>query len=276
MSVLSTAAQKQVEDTLVKDDVLSKEQLADLKSKAEKENTPFLSYLTTSGLVPDETLTKTIAHVTKVPYVNLSAARIPTEVLDLLPQDVAERYMAVPLGEMQNRLVVAMLDADNVQAVDFLSNKIGRPLKVYAASESGIRNILHQYQANISKQVVGEISSIGTPTTAEIESAAASARTTAGTSVTTDAKNIKTIVQDSPISKALSTILEYAAKNGASDVHIEPLQEDLKIRCRIDGVLREIMQLPKSTEPPLVSRIKILSNLKIDEHRIPQDGEFQY
>jgi type IV pilus assembly protein PilB len=271
MSVLSTAAQKQVEDTLVKDGVLSKEQLAELKKKAEKESTPLLSFLTTGGFVPDETLTKTIAHVTKVPYVNLSTAKINQEVLGLLSQEIAERYMAVPLGEMQNRLVVAMLDADNVQAVDFLSNKIGRPLKVYAASESGIRNVLHQYQANISDQVVSDISSIGTPAPEpESESRAErSARVTAENS-----KNFKTIVQDSPISKALSTILEYAAKNGASDVHIEPLQDSLKIRCRIDGILREILRLPKSTEPPLVSRIKILANLKIDEHRIPQDGEF--
>lgn len=272
MSVLSTAAQKQVEDTLVKDGVLTKEQLADLKDKAEKESTPLLSFLTTSGLVPDEALTKTIAHVTKVPYVNLSTARIAQDVLDLLPQEVAERYMAVPLGEMQNRLVVAMLDADNVQAVDFLSNKIGRPLKVYAASESGIRNVLHQYQASISQQVSGDIDSLGAAAAQEAEAAAAQA---GKSKVTTEKnQNFKTIVQDSPISKALSTILEYAAKNGASDVHIEPLQEALKIRCRIDGILREILRLPKSTEPPLVSRIKILANLKIDEHRIPQDGEF--
>jgi type IV pilus assembly protein PilB len=201
----------------------------------------------------------------------LSVARIGQEVLDLLPQEVAERYMAVPLGEMQNRLVVAMLDADNVQAVDFLSNKIGRPLKVYAASESGIRNVLHQYQANISEQVVGEISSIGVPPPESDRSG----RKKSDSKVTTEnSKNFRTIVQDSPISKALSTILEYAAKNGASDVHIEPNQDILKIRCRIDGILREILRLPKSTEPPLVSRIKILANLKIDEHRIPQDGEF--
>lgn len=267
MSVLSTAAQKQVEDSLVKDGVLSKEQLADLKSKAEKESTPFLSYLTTSGLVPDETLTKTVAQVTKVPYVNLNGSHIPVKVLDLLPQDVAERYMAVPLGEMQNRLVVAMLDADNIQAVDFLSNKIGRPLKVYAASESGIRNVLHQYQSNISNQSLGDIGAIGAPGADEQAQGATP-------NITTDGKSIKTIVQDSPISKALSTILEYAAKNGASDVHIEPLPDALKIRCRIDGILREILRLPKSTEPPLVSRIKILANLKIDEHRVPQDGEF--
>jgi type IV pilus assembly protein PilB len=267
MSVLSTAAQKQVEDVLVADGALTTEQLATLKAKATKENAPLLSLLVGAGKVDDEALTKAIAQATKVPYVNLSASRIDPSVLKLLPQEIAERYMAVPLGEMQSRLVVAMLDADNVQAVDFLSNKIGRPLKVYAASESGIRQVLRQYQANISDTVVGEIGNMGMPATELAPD------TTSAIGDTGD-KNIKTIVQDSPISKALSTILEYAAKNGASDVHIEPLQNALKIRCRIDGILREILRLPKSTEPPLVSRIKILSNLKIDEHRIPQDGEF--
>jgi type IV pilus assembly protein PilB len=269
MSVLSTAVQKQVEDSLVSEGALTAEQLTALKDKAAKESAPLLSLLTSAGKVSDEALTKAIARATKVPYVNLSAARIDSSVLKLLPQEVAERYMAVPLGEMQNRLVVAMLDADNVQAVDFLSNKIGRPLKVYAASESGIRQVLRQYQANISDAVVGQIGSM-TPSAAELAQEAAGGNAAAGAA----GKNIKTIVQDSPISKALSTILEYAAKNGASDVHIEPLQNALKIRCRIDGILREILRLPKSTEPPLVSRIKILSNLKIDEHRIPQDGEF--
>ncbi|MBX6333752.1 type II/IV secretion system protein [Candidatus Saccharibacteria bacterium] len=263
MSVLSADAQKQVEDILVADGVLSAEQLAYLKEKANREGTPLLSLLVNSGKVDEEALTKAIAQVNKVPYVNLSNAHIDPNVLKLLPQEVASRYMAVPLGEMQNRLVVAMLDAGNVQAVDFLSNKIGRPLKVYAASEAGIRHVLRQYQADISDAVVGEIGNMAgiAPNEAVPE--------TAGTT-----KTIKTIVQDSPISKALSTILEYAAKNGASDVHIEPLQNALKIRCRIDGLLREILRLPKSTEPPLVSRIKILANLKIDEHRIPQDGEF--
>jgi type IV pilus assembly protein PilB len=267
MSVLSTAAQQQVEDTLVKDGVLTADKLKELKEKAEQEKTPFLSFLMTAGAVPDETLVKTIAHVTKVPYVNLSNAHIDAEVLELLPQEVAERYMAVPLGEMQNRLVVAMLDADNVQAVDFLSNKIGRPLKVYAASESGIRNVLRQYQGDMKQ--MAEIGDVGMPTMAQDQ-----AQKKEDAKVVAETKNFKTIVQDSPISKALSTILEYAAKNGASDVHIEPMTDSLKIRCRIDGILREVLRLPKSTEPPLISRIKILANLKIDEHRIPQDGEF--
>src|SRR5665213_3323529 len=87
-------------------------------------------------------------------------------------------------------------------------------------------------------------------------------------------KAIQDLVEDSPISKALSAILEFAARNRASDVHIEPLEKEVKVRCRVDGVLREIMRLPKNTEPALISRVKILSNLKIDEHRTPQDGGF--
>ena len=154
----------------------------------------------------------------------------------------------------------------------FLSNKIGRPLKVYAASEEGIRQVLKQYQGQISKDVVGAISAMGDQVAKDID--AGSAPESQNPKLKTDEKNIKTIVQDSPISKALSAILEFAANSRASDVHIEPLEEGLKIRCRIDGVLREIMKLPKSTEAPLVSRIKILSNLKIDEHRTPQDGQF--
>jgi type IV pilus assembly protein PilB len=167
---------------------------------------------------------------------------------------------------MQHRLIVAMLDADNVQAVDFLSNKIGRPLKVYAASEQGIRNVLKQYKIKLDDQGVDEFSD-GTGTESKNKDKS-------GKILAKEKDDIVASVQDSPISKAITTILDYAATNRASDIHVEPTEKELKIRCRIDGVLREIMKLPKSIEPAFVSRIKILANLKIDEHRIPQDGEF--
>jgi len=174
----------------------------------------------------------------------------------LLPKDISERFMAVPLGEVQNRLAVAMLDANNVQAVDYLSNKIARPLKVYMASEESIRHILEQYHTDLAEGVSDAVNLAKNEERVAQQSEAL------------------TITQDSPISRALSTILEYAVRARASDIHIEPLETALKIRCRVDGVLREIMKLPKSIEPALISRIKILSNLKIDEHRIPQDGQF--
>lgn len=263
MSVLLADTQKQVEDLLVQNGLISKDILGELRTKSSTSSEPLFSILISEGHISNEDLTKTIAQVTRVPYVNLANARVNPKVLALLPQEIAERYMAVPLGEMQNRLVVAMLDADNVQAVDFLSNRIGRPLKVFLASQEGIENVLKQYTLDVGKDVAEALNATGDAETVRI----------AGDQIAND-KNIQTIVQDSPISKALSAILEYAAKNRASDIHIEPLEKELKIRCRIDGVLREIMKLPKSTEPPLVSRIKILSNLKIDEHRIPQDGQF--
>lgn len=263
MSVLSIEIQKQVEKQLVASNLITETKLKEIHAKATKDHTPLFSLLVSEGHISNEILAKTIANVTNVPYVNLSNARVDSNVLALLPHDVAERYMAVPLGEMQHRLVVAMLDADNVQAVDFLSNKIGRPLKVYAASEEGIRRVLKQYKAKLGKEVADVIEQ---QNEAEASQEAQEAKTAE--------QNITEVVQDSPISKALSAILEYAAVNRASDIHIEPLENEIKIRVRIDGVLREIMRLPKSTEAPLVSRIKILASLKIDEHRIPQDGQF--
>ena len=263
MSVLSEDIQKQVEQALISKNLLDADLAKRLRQKATDQSTPFLQLLVVEGGISNEVLTKTIANVTNVPYVNLSNAKVDASVLALLPQDIAELYMTVPLGEMQHRLVVAMLDADNIQAVDFLSNKIGRPLKVYAASEEGIRRVLSQYESKIDQNVANAFKKPDENIETESSKEAAIAQ-----------NNIESVVADSPISKALSAILEYAANNRASDIHIEPLAEEIKIRARIDGVLREIMRLPKSTEAPLVSRIKILASLKIDEHRIPQDGQF--
>jgi type IV pilus assembly protein PilB len=267
MSLLSVAVQKQVEDKLVNKGLITQKQLDDANAQSKSKNMPLFSMLVGSGMLSQEQLTQATAEVTKVPYVNLLNAKIDARILSLIPRETAERFMAVPLGEMQHKLVVAMLDADNVQAIDFLSNKIGRPLKVYAASEAGIRNVLKQYSSTIEQQVSGVMEQAA-GAVAEFQVAQEQENNK------NDKKpNIKTIVQDSPISKALSAILDHAATSRASDIHIEPLEKELKVRCRIDGVLQEIMKLPKNTEPALVSRIKILSNLKIDEHRIPQDGQ---
>ena len=255
MALLTAEIQDKLTHLLVEEGLLAQATISEAQAESTKSNQPLLSVLLQKGLVDDELLTHAIAQVSGVPYVNLRSSMIDEKILQLLPEDIAERFMAVPLAEVQNRLAVAMIDANNVQAVDYLANRIQRPLKVFMASEAGVRHVLDQYKTDLSS--VDE---------AAVESEEAEA--------TTAQKNIKTIVQDSPISRALSTILEYAVKTKASDIHIEPMEKVLKIRCRVDGVLREIMQLPKSIEPALVSRIKILSNLKIDEHRTPQDGQF--
>jgi type IV pilus assembly protein PilB len=255
MALLTSDLQEKLMNLLTEEGLVDEKVLRQAQDDAAKTNKPLLAILTEEGIVNDELLAHAIAQVSGVPYVNLSNTIVDQDVLALLPEDIAERFMAVPLAEVQNRLAVAMIDANNVQAVDYLANRIQRPLKVFMASESGVRHVLDQYRTDLS--------SVDVAAQASQEEARAN-----------NESDIKTIVQDSPISRALSTILEYAVKARASDIHIEPLEKSLKIRCRIDGVLREIMQLPKSIEPALVSRIKILSNLKIDEHRIPQDGQF--
>lgn len=261
MSILTDENQKKLEALLVSEKLIRPSELVKHRKEAQAANKPLFGLLVERKIISNEELTRCIAQVSGVPYVDLTDAQIESLVLDLLPRDAAERFMAVPLGEVQNRLAVAMLDANNVQAVDYLANRIGHPIKVYMASEEGIRHVLDQYRTNLEEGVSAAIESTQQP-----EEFVKGQRP--------DVKDIRTIVQDSPISRALSTILEYAVRARASDVHIEPLENALKIRCRIDGVLREIMQLPKSIEPALISRIKILSNLKIDEHRIPQDGQF--
>ena len=264
--MLSSVTQAKVEETLVSDGLFTDVELAQLKSLAEAAKQPLLSYIMKAGRINDEQLTKALAEAGGVPYVNLSNLHVDAKILGLLPRDLAEHYMAIPIGEMQKKLVVAMLDADNIQAVDFLSNKIGRPLKVYAASESGIRRIIGQYGSAGLERGISSILDNGLDSVNRRDEEQTAARLAD--------KQAQTIVQDSPISRALSAIMEYAASNKASDVHIESMEDEIKIRCRVDGVLKEVMRLPKSAEAPLISRIKILSNLKIDEHRIPQDGQF--
>ena len=254
MALLTDDIQDKLIKLLVDEGLIEKPVIDAAVKRAVDVNKPLFSLLADEGILDNELLVHAVAQVSGVPYVNLENSMISQDILSLLPSDIAERFMAVPLAEVQNRLAVAMIDANNVQAVDYLSNRIQRPLKVFMASEESVRHVLDQYKTDLS--------------TVNMAAQASQEEMRSETS------DIKTIVQDSPISRALSTILEYAVKSHASDVHIEPLEKALKIRCRVDGVLREIMQLPKSIEPALVSRIKILSNLKIDEHRIPQDGQF--
>lgn len=255
MALLTDDTQDKLKQLLIEEGFVSADAMQQAETQSAEENKPLFKLLSEKGTIDDELLTHAIAQVSGVPYVNLANILVDQEVLSILPEDIAERFMAVPLAEVQNRLAVAMIDANNVQAVDYLTNVIGRPLKVFMASEVGVRYILSQYKTDLSD--VNKAAEVSQEEQRNQE-----------------ASDVKTIVQDSPISQALSKILEYAVKARASDIHVEPMELKLKIRVRVDGVLREIMQLPKSIEPALVSRVKILSNLKIDEHRIPQDGQF--
>ncbi len=255
MASLTKEAEEKIIELLVIEGLADVNLVNSIKQEAEMNGAPVLAELLAKNVITDDMVAHATALIIGVPYVELKNITIDQDILTKIPAEASARVLAVPLGEKDGMLNIAMVDVTNVQATDYLSNLINQPLRVWMASERGIREILEQYHGDFSgvKEAVRET---------EEESAAAP-----------DSK-AKTIVQDSPISKALTTILSYAAKTKASDIHIEPLENSLIIRCRIDGVLRKVMDLPKTVAPALVSRIKILSNLKIDEHRIPQDGQF--
>lgn len=256
MALLTRDTQDKVINLLVSEGLANPTLVQEVVDEVAKTRQPLIAALVSKGVITNRMVSHATANVLGVQYIELENVIIDQNTLLNIPQEISERTMAVALGESNGYLVVAMVDVTNVQSTDYLSSLTGKPVKAVMSSEEGIRNVLSQYRAdfsNVDKAV------------------AASKREVREQQVSED---VKTIVQDSPISKALTTILEFAVKSKASDIHIEPLEEMLVIRCRIDGVLRRVMELPKSVEPALVSRIKILANLKIDEHRTPQDGQF--
>ena len=254
MANLTKEAEERIVELLLAEGLAEVNLVNSIKQQADSTGQPILAELISRKIISDDMVARATAAIINVPYVELKNITFDQDTLALLPGDASTRVFAVPLGEKDGLLNVALTDVTNVQVTDYLSNLVNRPIRVWMSSERGIREALEQYHGDFSS-----VNEAVKETDAEIAN---------------EHSNVKTIVQDSPISKALTTILSYAAKTKASDIHIEPLENSLIIRCRIDGVLRRIMELPKTVAPALVSRIKILSNLKIDEHRVPQDGQF--
>ena len=255
MALLTKEAEERIVNLLVTEGLADSRLVFSLKNEITG-GKRILDELLKRKIINQDMIARATAKIIGVPYVGLNNITIDQDILVKIPREAAERVLAIPLGEKDGLLNVAMADVTNVQATDYISNLINQPIRVWMSSESGIREMLEKYR--------GDFSGVQQAVKATNEEVAEQQVNS----------NVKTIVQDSPISKALTTILSYAARSKASDIHIEPLESSLIIRCRIDGVLRKIMDLPKTVAPALVSRIKILSNLKIDEHRTPQDGQF--
>lgn len=256
MALLTKAAEEKVLGLLLQEGLADISTVYEVKKELGKgDDKPILDELIRRGAITDDMVAHATAMIIGVPYVELRNIIIDQDILNKIPYEAQIRVMAIPLGEKDGMLNVAMADVTNVQATDYLSNLVNMPIRVWMSSEHGIREMIEKNHGDFS----GVTEAV---------------KETTDEAVAREQSEVKTIVQDSPISKALTTILSYSARTKASDIHIEPLENSLIIRCRIDGVLRKIMELPKTVAPALISRIKILSNLKIDEHRIPQDGQF--
>jgi type IV pilus assembly protein PilB len=250
--------EKKLEEILLDLKLLSKEQLDLVKIESARSGKPMAQAIMDMNLVSQENIIKAQAISLGVPYVDLAGLHIDPNVLKNLTKELAKKYMTVPFAFKNGSLSVAMVDPNNVQVIEFIEKKSGLPVTPYLASEAGIKKVIDQYQ-DISGEVNEALKDV------DLEEPSINLE---------EIKEAQDLVQDAPVTRAVNTILEYAAKARASDIHIEPREKAIKVRYRIDGVLHETMSLPVHIEAALISRLKILSNLKIDEHRIPQDGRF--
>ena len=247
-----------VEALLKQDGKISEEQVNTLKEEAARSSRPLQEIILDKKLYDELSLIKAYSTYAEIPYVEVDPNTIPSETLAKIPERIARQYRAILFKiDEDGTQHLAMDDPDDVQAVNFIEKQIGINIRLYIATPENISVCLENYSGDVGEKLDDVID-------IQREDNAANQK------VADD-----DIAEDSPIAKTINLILEYAVRSSASDIHIEPREEFVQIRYRIDGVLHEVNKLPRNVIGALTSRIKILSNLKIDEHRVPQDGRFK-
>ncbi len=251
-----------IEDILAAKGFLTPEQLTFVKNEAKNKQESSEKVLAQMGWVSAEALAQAKAEVIGVPYVNLVQKPISPEVLAYLPEEVAKRFVVIPISKEADTLSVAMVDPLDLSVLEFIEKKSGLAVRPYIATAEAInRAIAEQYTQSLSSEV-GEALKEAAPGIGMVGYTPVAA--------------ITGVLGEAPVARIVSTLLEYGIKIRASDIHIEPLENETRIRYRIDGILHEKLILPRRIHDAIVSRIKILGNMKIDEKRLPQDARFNF
>jgi type IV pilus assembly protein PilB len=252
-----------IEDILASLKILTPDQVSQVKLEQINTGKQVRDILLEKGWASEKDILGAQARILNIPVIDLKDRPIGVEVLSKIPEAVAQHYILMPFGIEAGQIQVAMSDPLDLQVIEFLETKSGMRVKPYVAPVDEIQAAIEtNYAQSIDKDVRAALREAQTETTKIEESIK-------------DISKLGDAIRDAPVARIVSTMLEYAAKSRASDVHIEPGEENTRVRYRIDGVLQERLVLPNKVHDSVISRIKILSNLKIDEKRIPQDGRFQ-
>lgn len=239
---------------------------ADLErsKKKVKKGTSLGKVLTDDNIISEDDLRRSEAYILGIPYIGLTDEKLDFEVLSLIPEPIARKHNIVAFKKGGNSLEVAMLDTEDLAAIDFIKKKTGMKIMPRLTDESSIKHALLQYQKSL-KAEFGDI----------IQKEASALKMVNEDNEEVSEKELKEMAEDLPIVKIVDTLLNHAIIQGASDIHIEPMEAQLIIRYRIDGILHDAMVLPKHIASGISARIKVLSGLKLDEKRLPQDGRFK-
>lgn len=258
------APAQDIVDVLAAKGVLTSQQLERIKLEMVNTGRSAKELIQENNFASELDIAQAEAEINKISFIDLSEKAVSPQALSFIPRAVAEEYVAIPFdySEERNELSMAMAAPLDLDAVEFLAGKSRTKIKPFTATASQIKEaIMMNYTQSLAAEVKAALGEVISPP---------------GGVVPTEIPKIGGIIREEKISKVVSTILEFAVTSRASDVHIEAQDESTRVRYRIDGILHEKLTLPRSLHDAVISRIKILSGMRIDERRLPQDGRFNF
>jgi type IV pilus assembly protein PilB len=257
--------ESQLKNFIVDSGLVSKKDIEVAEKEAHTKRLGLGEMLVSIGKLSEDDLRKMQAYILGIPFVDLKGQKIEFEVLSLVPEPIARAHNIVAFRKTPDALEVAMLDTDDLHAIDFIKKKVGSKILPRLTDTESIRSILLQYQKSL-KAEFGDLIKQETATLKALSEEIGGKAT---------GEDLKKMAEDLPVIRIVDTLLKHAIIQGASDIHVEPMEKELLVRYRIDGLLHDAMVLPKEAEQSITARIKVLSNLKLDEKRLPQDGRFK-
>lgn len=246
---------QQIKEILIGLKILTEVEFTKLEKGAITANIALEDYLVTNQVITQSALYEKAAKVFNLPFVNLKELAIRKDVLFMIPEPVAYTHNLIAFESSSKEIKLATLDPNNLEIFEFIEKKTGLKPIIHLATPDSIQFALKQYHKNLK----AEIDNLEAGVIRDQQSG----------------EDLKKLASDLPVVRIVDTLLEYAIFEDASDIHIEPEDKEINVRYRIDGIMRNVMTLPKTAQLGLIARIKILSNLKVDEHRLPQDGRFK-
>lgn len=218
-------------------------------------------FLLEKKALSEEQLLTVKAGLLNVEPIDLRNQPIAQDVLNLVPEPIAQRHKVISFAKTKDELSLAMADPDDLQTKEFIQKKTGLKIRVFLIGKTGLEFGLSKYHSNLEKEIKHLFAPSGKPPEEKKEQTQEDIN-----------EGLKKMAEEIPVIRVVDTLMEYAVYEKASDIHIEPQENAVIVRYRIDGVLHDVMTLPKVIQAAIIARIKVLSNLKIDEHRLPQDG----
>ncbi|MBU4580447.1 Flp pilus assembly complex ATPase component TadA [Patescibacteria group bacterium] len=262
---MQSELQEKIKRFILDEGVADRKLTEDAFAEAQKTIKKFSDVLIEKKIIPEEKVMKISAYVLGVPFIDLIDEEIAKDVLMVIPEPIAKEHSIIAFKKRGSELFVAMLDPEDLQTIEFIKKKTGLKISASLTTRESIKNSLKQYQKSLE---------------AEFEDLINKGSLKGGLKIIEEGEeeqsgDLEKKAYDMPVVKIVDTLLSHAISEGASDIHIEPEEKDVLVRYRVDGVLKKAMILPKAVHQGIIARIKVLANLKLDEHRLPQDGRFK-